>query len=210
MPRLIFPPPETASPEGLVAVGGSLTVPALLAAYQRGIFPWPHEGYPMLWFSPDPRGIIEFNELHVPTSLKKFMRKMPWEFRMNTCFRDVMSACRDQTRPGQDGTWIYDGMIDSYEELFKKGHVLSGEVFEGGELIGGIYGVWIRGIFSGESMFFRKSNASKVALLMMIDWLKNRGCGWMDIQMVTPTTEQLGGKYISRSDYLKLLRKSQV
>lgn len=207
MPKLIFPHPDTASPEGLVAVGGKLTIDALTEAYSRGIFPWPHEDYPMLWFSPDPRGVLDFAELHIPRSLEKFIRKSAWKFEMNTAFREVMENCRQQPRPGQDGTWIQPEMLDAYERMFRIGKALSGEVRdEAGELVGGIYGVWINGVFSGESMFFKKPNASKVALVKMVEWLISRGCTWMDIQMVTSATEQLGGKLIPRSEYLKRLK----
>lgn len=207
MARLLFPAPETASPEGLVAVGGKLTVEALTEAYSRGIFPWPHDDYPMLWFSPDPRGVLDFADLHVPRSLERFIRKSAWKFEMNTAFREVMENCRQQKRPGQDGTWIRPEMLDAYERMFRLGKALSGEVRdEDGALVGGIYGVWLNGVFSGESMFFKKPNASKVALLKMVEWLVSQGCAWMDIQMVTAVTESLGGKYIPRAEFLTRLK----
>lgn len=204
-----FPNPEDASEEGVVALGRDLKVDTLVDAYSHGIFPWPHPGYPMLWFCPAERGIIEFKDVHVPTSLQKFMRKMNWTFTLNKYFGGVIRACQDQVRPGQNGTWITPRMIKAYEELHRAGFAISGEVWDGEELVGGIYGVWLNGIFSGESMFFRKSNASKVALLKMIEWLRGQGVSWIDIQMLTSVTQQLGGRYVSRKEFLKLLSRSR-
>lgn len=204
-----FPDPRQANAEGLVAIGGPITAELLEDAYSHGIFPWPHEDYPELWFCPDPRGVLFFEELHVPTSLRKFMKKTDWTFTINQTFRQVMKECKEQPRPGQAGTWITEDMTRAYEELHLRGHVVSGEVWAAGELIGGIYGVWLNGVFSGESMFHKKTNASKFAFLGIVEWLQERGCAWMDIQMVTSVTESFGGKYISRDAYLELLRDTQ-
>lgn len=195
--------------EGVVALGRDLKVETLVDAYSHGIFPWPHPGYPMLWFCPAERGIIEFKDVHVPASLQKFMRKMNWTFTLNKDFGAVIRACQEQVRPGQNGTWISPRMIKAYEDLHRAGIAISGEVWDGEELVGGIYGVWLNGIFSGESMFFRKSNASKVALLKMIDWLRGQGVNWIDIQMLTTVTEQLGGRYVSRKEFLMMLALRQ-
>ncbi len=217
--------PRQSTPEGLVAIGGSLEPNTLLEAYRLGIFPWPQADMPMLWFSPDPRGVLDFSDLHVPRSLQKWDRQHPhWKYSLNKAFPQVMHECRLQPRPGQQGTWILPAMEKAYRELFDLGRVLSLEVWEeagdehavgdagrsGDRLIGGIYGVVCvnaRGEmhFSGESMFHLKSNASKMALWRLVQHLQAQGQTWMDIQMVTDVTAQLGGKYIPREDFLKRL-----
>lgn len=200
----LFPDPRTATPEGLVAVGGHLSVPVLREAYDQGIFPWPQEGYPMLWFSPDPRGILDFSDLHLSHSFKKWLRKENSElvFTVNRAFDQVIRECQQQPRPGQDGTWILPSMVLAYQKMFAAGRALSGECWYQGELVGGIYGVRAEKYFSAESMFHRKSNASKYALLKMVEHLKAQGETWMDIQMVTEASSALGGKLISREEFL--------
>jgi leucyl/phenylalanyl-tRNA--protein transferase len=191
---------------GLVAVGGSLSVETLVLAYSRGIFPWPIEGQPMLWFCPDPRGVLDFAEVHVPRSLKKFARQNPnFRWTKNKAFAQVIEECAKQPRPGQDGTWILPEIKQGYLELFKAGFVRSLECWDGDELIAGFYGVDVNGLFSAESMFFKRSNASKLCLWKMIENLQAEGRTWMDIQMVTPISECFGGKYISRADFLRRL-----
>ena len=197
-----FPNPRNSTPEGLVAVGGDWRAETLEAAYRKGIFPWPQEGLPILWFSPDPRGILDFKNFHVPRSLEKFARKCSWVFTLNQAFSQVMEACSRQPRPGQSGTWILPEMRQPYLELQKKDRAISLECWEDGVLIGGIYGVLIEGFFSGESMFHDKSNASKMCFWKMVEHLKANGQTWMDIQMLTPVTEAFGGKYISREEFL--------
>lgn len=198
-----FPNPRQATPEGIVAIGGKLDVEILLAAYRQGIFPWPQEGYPMIWSSPDPRGILDFADFHVPTSLQKFAKKHShWKFTLNKAFPEVIQNCRLQKRPEQNGTWILPEMQKAYTELFKAGYVKSLECWDGDELIGGIYGVEVNHLFAGESMFFKKQNASKMCLWKMIEHQISLGRKWMDIQMITPVTEAFGGKYISREEFL--------
>lgn len=201
-----FPNPRETLADGLVAVGGKMDVPTLLAAYSKGIFPWPQEGLPYLWFSPEKRGIIFFNEFHIPKSLVKFKKKHSHlRFTINQNFTEVIKQCQQQARPDQNGTWILPEMICAYEELFKSGFCISAEVWDNHELIGGLYGVFINNVFSGESMFYKKKNASKLALWHMVNHLQTLGLQWMDIQMVTPVTAAFGGRYISRNAYLKLL-----
>jgi leucyl/phenylalanyl-tRNA--protein transferase len=196
--------PRLATEEGLVAIGGELTAQRLLSAYQSGVFPWPHEGLPMLWFSLDPRGVIDFDKLKVNRSLKKFLNKKPnWTVTRNMAFREVIQACARQPRPGQNGTWITEEVIEAYSELHRQGVVHSIEVWEGSVLVGGIYGVRTGRYFSAESMFHQRDNASKVAFIECIQWLKAEGQNWMDLQMITPSTEALGGQYISREDFLQ-------
>lgn len=201
-----FPDPRLTTPEGIVAIGGQLNVETLKAAYEKGIFPWPQEGYPMIWFCPDPRGVIDFSDFHIPESLQKFAKKNEhWQFTINQDFPVVIKNCRLQKRPNQNGTWILPEMQKAYVDFFKAGYVKSLECWENDELIGGIYGVEVNGIFAGESMFFKKENASKMCLWKMIEHQKSLGREWIDIQMVTPVTEAFGGKYISRDDFLKRL-----
>lgn len=204
-----FPDPRQASEEGLVAVGGDLEPETLLTAYRSGIFPWPQQDMPLLWFSPDPRGVLDFSELHIPDSLKKWARKhSDWQFKINTSFPQVIKHCRNQPRPNQQGTWILPEMEEAYQKLFKAGHILVMECWDGEELIGGIYGVLYttrlgHQVFSGESMFYLKPNASKMCFWKIIEYLKTQGHSWIDIQMVTEVTEHMGGKYISREEFLK-------
>lgn len=205
----LFPNPRNSSPEGLVAVGGKLEVSVLKEAYQNGIFPWPQEGLPLLWFSPDPRGILEFKDLHVPRSLRKFQRQHEgWNFTVNRAFARVIQSCRLQKRPGQDGTWILPEMEAAYVDHFNQGHALSLECWEQDELIGGIYGVLTSSkkgevFFSGESMFHLRDNASKMCLWKLIEHLQTQGHTWMDLQMITDVTRSFGGKYIPREEFLQ-------
>ncbi len=185
----IFPDPRNSTEEGLLAVGGALTPASLTEAYSHGIFPWPQEGYPMLWFSPDPRGVLDFKDFHVPASLKKWAKShSQWTFTLNQAFPEVIKRCRRQERPGQSGTWITQEIEDAYQVFFQRGHILSMECWEEQKLIGGIYGVDMNGVFSGESMFFERSNASKMSFWKMVEHLQAQGRSWMDIQMVTPVT----------------------
>lgn len=205
-PSVDFPDPRETLAEGIIAIGGRLDVPTLYAAYSRGIFPWPQPGLPMLWFSPEKRGVLIFKDFKVPESLRRFRRKNPQiEFTVNQDFQHVMVECSKQPRPGQDGTWITSSMLRAYQEFFKNGNCLSVEVREGDEIIGGIYGVLVEGVFSGESMFYRRPNASKLALWYLVDLLKAQGHAWIDVQMVTPVVGSMGGKYIDREEYLEML-----
>ena len=206
-----FPDPRNAMAEGIVAVGGKLDVGTLYTAYRMGIFPWPQEGYPMLWFSPEKRGILRFEDFHVPKSLDKFLKRNPQiEFSVNKDFRQVIEECAKQPRPGQQGTWILPAMKHAYIDFFDAGYALSVEVKENNILIGGIYGVLVEGLFSAESMFYKKSNASKLALWHLVDLLRQAGHEWMDIQMVTPITESFGGQYVDRETFLQMLKEVHV
>lgn len=196
--------------DGIVYVGGNLAVATLKQAYSTGIFPWPVEGYPLLWHCPDARGILEFKNLHVPKSLQRFRRQQNYRVTFNTCFKDVIEACAKQKRSGQDGTWILPNFIPAYQKFHKAGYAHSIEVWDqNNNLVGGLYGVYINGVFSGESMFHRSSNASKIALISLIERLQEKGIEWMDIQMVTPLLEHLGGRYVSRLDFLDRLEKEK-
>jgi len=200
---LRFPDPRDAGADGLVAVGGDLETSTLLEAYSHGIFPWPHDDYPLLWFSPDPRGVLDFEEFHVPRSLKKWAAKHShWNYTVNKSTAEVIKACQGQKRPGQDGTWITNEIVDAYCRFAGEGYVKSLECWDDEELIGGIYGVQLNQRFSGESMFYRKPNASKMCVWRLVEHLQGQGQTWMDIQMVTPVTASFGGKYIPREEFL--------
>lgn len=205
-----FPDPRQALAEGVVAVGGRLDVGTLYHAYVKGIFPWPQDGYPMLWFSPEERGILIFDELRVPRSLQRTLKKNhDYRFTKDQAFRRVVEACRRQFRPGQFGTWIIPEMVEAYERFHDAGFAHSFEVWKGDELVGGLYGVFVEGVFSGESMFHAEPEASKRALIFAIESLRADGVQWIDTQMVTDVVERLGGRLIPRNEYLNMVRAAQ-
>ncbi len=203
--RLRFPDPRAADAEGLVAVGGDLTVPRLLAAYRAGVFPWTVK--PITWWSPNPRGIFELDGFHVSRSLARVVRQGIFQITIDRAFRDVMQACA-APGPGRGGNWISKEFIEAYTELHRQGHAHSLECWLDGALAGGIYGVAVGGLFAGESMFHRASNASKVALYHLIEHLRARNFGLFDIQMLTPITSRLGGIEIPREEYLRRLAEA--
>jgi leucyl/phenylalanyl-tRNA---protein transferase len=210
MPRdrdlIHFIDPER-SIDGIVALGGPLTTTNLLRAYRRGIFPWPITDDILPWCCPEERGILDFNELHIPRRLARTTHQ--FHFSIDRAFQQVINHCATIKRQHESGTWITREMIRAYCELHREGHAHSVEVWEGTELAGGLYGVDAGGSFSGESMFSLRSNASKLALLFLIEHLKARGLDWMDIQMVTPHLEALGGKELSRAEFLAKLAATQ-
>lgn len=197
--------PRLADQEGLVAAGGDWGAEILIEAYKRGCFPWPQEGLPILWFSPDPRGILLFSELRINRSLYRVMKSHAWNVTFNRAFHEVMEACAKTPRPGQNGTWILPEMLSPYTELFDNGRGLSCEIWNlEGQLVGGLYGVLSEKYFSAESMFYRESGASKFALIKMTQYLQDiHGLDWMDIQMLTPVTESLGGRWLPRLEFLQ-------
>lgn len=205
---IYFIDPEKAI-DGVVALGGPLTTTNLLRAYRRGIFPWPINDYILPWCCPEERGILDFNDLHIPRRLARTRQKSTFNFTIDRAFPDVITNCATVLRKHESGTWIIDEMIRAYCELHRRGHAHSVEVWEGNELVGGIYGVDAGGSFAGESMFSLRSNASKLALLFLIEHLKERGLDWLDIQMVTPHLEALGAKAISREHFLEKLAATQ-
>lgn len=200
-----FPDPSDAGDDGLVAVGGNLRPETLLAAYRKGIFPWPIEGWPLTWFSPKVRALVEFDALHVPRSLARERRRTPLRFTLDRDFRSVVESCASAARPHEDGTWITHEMIEAYCEFHRRGHAHSVEAWEGVELVGGLYGVDADGAFAGESMFYKRPNASKLALLFLVDHLKGRGLDWLDVQVMTPHMLALGAREVSRERYLEKL-----
>ncbi|HEX7330875.1 MAG TPA: leucyl/phenylalanyl-tRNA--protein transferase [Pyrinomonadaceae bacterium] len=193
--------------DGIVALGGPLTTTNLLRAYCSGIFPWPIDDDILPWCCPEERGVLEFSELHIPRRLARTRHQ--FQFTIDRAFPQVITHCATVKRRHESGTWITEEMIRAYCELHRQGHAHSVEVWEGTELVGGIYGVDGCGSFSGESMFALRSNASKFALLFLIEHLKSRGLDWMDIQMVTPLLESLGAKAVWREAFLKKLAATQ-
>jgi leucyl/phenylalanyl-tRNA---protein transferase len=208
----VFPDPRKADESGLIAVGGELSIQNLVDAYSNGIFPWPREGMPMLWFSPPERGVIEFSKIHWP---KRFLRELRTNaettLTANTSFTEVIRACSATPRSHEAGTWILPEMIAAYEAMFEAGHAFSIEAWNGSRLVGGLYGLYINGNLCGESMFFREPNASKKCLFALIQVASKFGIQFLDIQMVTPVLESFGGEYISRDEFLdRLLANAEI
>jgi len=205
-----FPDPRTASPEGIVAIGGDLHPESVLAAYRRGIFPWPVETLPLLWFCPPERAILRFSDLHVPRSLARSRRRAKLRFSFDEAFAQVIRSCAETARPGQDGTWITDDVIGAYICLHELGVAHSVEAWDEDGLAAGAYGVAVEGSFAAESMFYRVSEASKLCLLHLVEHLRSRGAEWMDVQTMTPHMKRLGAHLIDREDFLRLLRTTQA
>ena len=208
-PSKFFPPAEMADDHGLVMLGGKLSPEWLLDAYRHGIFPWPIFDDPkiMAWWSPDPRGVMELDGLYVSTRLARTIRSGKFEVTVNEDFIGVLHGCATaQDREGN--TWLTDEMIEAYSHLHRLGHAHSVEVWHQGQLAGGTYGVAIGGLFAGESMFYRVRDASKVALVHLVQHLNTRGYKLFDLQQLNPHTESLGGTEIPRQQYLKRLSRA--
>lgn len=202
--QLSFPDPRSASEEGIVAYGGDLTPSRLMLAYRNGIFPWYSKNDPILWWSPDPRLIMELNEFKLSRSLRK---KIPrFEIRFDTAFSKVIRECSSVPRRGQSGSWIVPEMIEAYEELFALGYAHSVEAYQNDELVGGLYGVCVGGVFCGESMFAKVSDASKVAFAVLIERLREWGFDFIDCQVPTPHLKSLGAKEVPRKEFLSRLK----
>jgi leucyl/phenylalanyl-tRNA--protein transferase len=204
----LFPDPRTARGD-IIAIGEDLSVETLREAYRRGIFPWPHDELPLPWFSPRRRAVLFFDELHIGRSLRRSLKKSTLKFTIDKSFDSVIRACASVPRPEQDGTWIGPNIIKAYERLHREGNAHSAEVWAGDELAGGLYGIDAGGVFTGESMFHRQSDASKVALLHLIEHLRKRGATWLDCQIMTPHMRALGAREIPRARFLDLLAETQ-
>jgi leucyl/phenylalanyl-tRNA--protein transferase len=205
---LVFPPPHKAIKEGLLAVGGDLCLERLLLAYSLGIFPWYSEEDPILWWSPDPRLVLYPNRFHASRSLKKQLRSGTFEVTADTAFEAVMKGCADHRGKGHEGTWIVPDVIDAYCELHDAGFAHSVETWKEGRLVGGLYGVSLGGVFFGESMFKRVSNASKIALATAVEHLQATGFDLIDCQVTTTHLIQMGAQEIPRPLFLRQLRQS--
>jgi leucyl/phenylalanyl-tRNA--protein transferase len=203
----VFPDPAEADPDGLLAVGGDLSPVRLIAAYASGIFPWYAENSPILWWSPDPRLVLEPSQLHVPRSLKRMLNANRHRFTLDTAFAQVICACARTPRPGQEGTWILPEIIEAYERLHSMGLAHSAEVWNGEQLVGGLYGVALGSVFFGESMFFVEPNASKAAFVLLVRWLADRGCTLIDCEQTTAHLLRFGGREMSRPEFLRRVRE---
>lgn len=205
--RLIFPKPDLAEPDGLLAVGGDLSTGRLLLAYQNGIFPWYSDDTPILWYSPHERFVLYPNELKVSKSMRQVLRSGKLRVTVDTCFNDVITACSTAPREGQDGTWIVPDMIAAYNRLHVEGYAHSIEVWQDDNLVGGLYGVHVGGVFCGESMFSRVSNASKTALIYLCQTGLYK---LIDCQVHTGHLESMGARMISREQYMEVLLNNLV
>jgi leucyl/phenylalanyl-tRNA--protein transferase len=204
-----FPPLEQAlsEPNGLIAIGGDLTSKRLLQAYSLGIFPWFNGNEPIMWWSPNPRMVLFPAELKVANSLKKTIKKQPYHLTINTAFREVITACSVVKRPDQAGTWINQDMVDAYCALHHLGHAISSESWLNNQLVGGCYGVIIGSMFYGESMFHTQTDASKIAFVNLVNYLKTKQVGMIDCQMKTPLLTSFGGREIPREVFSQTLSK---
>lgn len=203
-----FPPPQFADPDGLLAVGGDLSSERLLEAYSNGIFPWYVESSPILWWSPDPRFVLFPDELKISRSLKQTIKKGFFTITTDRAFDMVIKCCAEIERKGSHGTWLTDEMIEAYINLHRLGYAHSIESWHEGELAGGLYGVAMGAVFFGESMFTKKSNASKVAFVRTVQKLKDWGFVMIDCQIVTRHLFSFGARTIPRNQFLEILTKA--
>jgi leucyl/phenylalanyl-tRNA---protein transferase len=213
LPDFPWPQPDPADRIGLVALDYNLSPERLISAYRRGIFPWPDSApfSPIPWVCPPWRAILEFDALHVPRNLRRSQRALAHlRFTVDTDFPSVIQACARAPRPGQRGTWITPPMISCYTELHRRGLAHSVEAWAGSLLVGGLYGVTAGGVFTGESMFHRVSEVSKLCVLHLVEHLRGRGATWLDIQQLTPHFAMLGAREISREEFLRNLAAEQA
>jgi len=201
----IFPDPQNATEEGLLAIGGDLTPRRLLEAYKQGIFPW-YEGDIILWWCPDPRCVLFPEDLKINKTVRKLLKEEAFEFTTNTAFAKVIHHCKHIPREGQEGTWITSEMEDAYCRMHELGFAHSAEVWKDGELAGGLYGVRIGKVFYGESMFSFTSNASRYAFVKYVQQLKEEGVALIDCQVHTSYLESFGAKMVPRTDFIERLR----
>lgn len=202
---LLFPSPEQASAEGIVAVGGDLQPERVMLAYRKGIFPWFESDDFLLWWSPDPRMVLFPDRLKVSKSMRTVLRKKQFEVTFNKAFDQVVEACAKVKRFGQNGTWITPGLMEVYSTLHTQGHAHSVEVWEEGFLVGGLYGIDLGTVFCGESMFSKSSNASKVALIYLVKELKKNKYELIDCQVPTQHLASMGAEPVSRTEFLTFL-----
>jgi leucyl/phenylalanyl-tRNA--protein transferase len=202
--KLWFPPVTDADSEGLLAMGGDLTVDRLLIAYKKGIFPWFDADIP-LWWSPDPRFVLYPTDLLISKSMQSLLKKRSFQFTTNKAFREVIAHCKNVKRREQDGTWITDSVEQAYIELHELGFAHSAEVWIDGKLVGGLYGIKMGKVFFGESMFSLMSNASKYAFISYVEQLKLEGIEMIDCQIYTAHLESLGAKMIGRDKFIRTI-----
>lgn len=208
-PELPFPAVELAmrQPNGLLAIGGDLSPTRLLNAYRAGIFPWYSDDQPILWWAPDPRVVFRTDRIRLSSRFRRSLRKSTWVIRADTAFAEVIKACASSPRPEQDGTWITGEMEAAYISLHRSGHAHSVEVFDGLDLVGGIYGIAIGRMFFGESMFSGKSGGSKIALAALAHGLSIWGWPLIDAQMESPHVMSLGAERLPRQEFVAQVEK---
>ena len=204
---LVFPPVTLANRDGILAIGGDLSVERLLLAYQSGIFPWFEQGDPIMWWSPNPRMVLFLDELIISKSMRNILNRNSFSVTFNQNFRDVISHCQKVKRDGQNGTWITNEMIEAYCKLNELGIAKSVEVWQNEQLVGGLYGIDLGTIFCGESMFSLVSNASKVAFIALVEQLKEKNYKLLDCQVYNPHLESLGCREIKRNEFMRILKK---
>ncbi len=210
LPTLYFPHPELSNAYGLLAAGGDLSQERLLLAYHFGIFPWYSEGQGILWWSPDPRCVLLPSALRVSKSMRSWMRKNPLRVTADHAFGQVIRHCQGVARKGQEGTWITPEMLQAYQHLHDQGYAHSVEVWEGDQLIGGLYGIRLGKVFFGESMFSHVTNASKLALISLVQQLRERNFTLIDCQQDTPHLRSMGAQLMPRHHFLAELRKNRL
>lgn len=203
-----FPDPRTADADGLLAVGGDLSVESLISAYSKGIFPWYNDNSPILWWSPDPRLVLLPDKLKVSSSLKQTIKKQIFTITIDNDFESVIRKCATVARSGQQGTWLTDDMIKAYIKLHQKGIAHSFETWQNRQLVGGLYGVSLGRAFFGESMFHTMSNASKVALYALVQWSLNNNFFLIDAQQSTDHMKSMGAEEMPRDKFLNILNES--
>lgn len=204
--ELFFPPVSEADEEGILAIGGDLSSERLKLAYKSGIFPWFNDGEPILWWSPDPRMVLFFDELVISKSMRNILNRNMFKVTFNKNFKEVISNCQQIKRDGQNGTWISDEMIDAYCKLNEEGIAKSVEVWQDDALVGGLYGMDLGNIFCGESMFSKVSNASKTAFIALALYLQKENYQLLDCQVYNPHLESLGCREIDREEFMSILK----
>jgi len=203
--KIEFPSVSMANKDGILAIGGDLSVERLLLAYHSGIFPWFNEREPIIWYAPNPRMVLYPVELKVSKSMRQLLKKKTYKVTYNTAFKKVINHCKNVVRKKQDGTWITNDMEKAYIELYKKGFAKSVEVWHNETLVGGLYGVDLGTVFCGESMFSLESNASKVAFVFLTQKLKSENYKLIDCQVYNSHLATLGAREISRVDFMKII-----
>ncbi len=205
--EMVFPPVALADADGLLAVGGDLSTERLLLAYRSGIFPWYNEEEMIQWWCPNPRFVLYPDELNISKSMKRIIAQQQFAFTINKAFEAVIKNCQTIMRPGQYGTWIQDEVVQAYTQLHQLGYAVSAEAWQDGELVGGLYGIRLGNIFFGESMFSKKSNASKFAFIQYVQQLQKENVKLIDCQVYTQHLESLGARMIAREEFCALLKR---